>query len=362
MADAAKDLLQTIDLQLAASAGNADKEIELRSYKAHVLTMSGDLQAAAHELGLAASAAERVRAWAKQSECLFGQGLLLTRTVQQPDVPHQVFVRAASAAKLARDGSWLLKAHQRIVQLYSETGAWDQALIECDVWIRMLTQLSTTGRLEELGGAPMSGIDNASALLVEALRGRAVIHQARGQLDRALGDLDQSVIVAKDVGDPAQLLQAQWHHKSIHDVLHPDNVISIDAFIDTVRAIGDRTGTAQRALEQAQRSIRAGDHERADTHAERARDASLDSPDPARYLIATMIIAESRARRGDRAGVLETLLTSRRTLTDMLGPAGGHQIQIVLDSLEQRWGRDGIRQALSEYRQRAREPAIPDPQ
>ena len=74
-----------------------------------------------------------------------------------------------------------------------------------------------------------------------------------------------------------------------------------------------------------------------------------------RYLMGSLLMAEASERLGDRPGVLAALLTCKVYLETHLGTEVGQQINAILDGLEQRWGQEGMVEAVRRYRERAEE-------
>ncbi|MCG8418853.1 MAG: transporter [Proteobacteria bacterium] len=327
--------LSELDRQIEQCRGDFVQEAELRAHKATWLTALSKWSEGATELAQAAELAGRAVEWQKQSEYLYGQGLLLARMPEQRGRAHQVWLRAASVAQLAKDGPMQIKAHRRIVQMYAGMADWAQAIAESGVLLRLLEE---------------NGMDRER---VEALRNRAAMHQMRQRADRAVKDLARAVDLAQTLDDPALSLQTRLHYKALDDYLHPEKAGSLAELLVEAESLGDTASVAHIALEQAGAALRAGRFDDAQEHAGRAREAALDGPDPVRYLLACALIAEAREKLGDRAGVIEILLTCKGSLEDLLGPTAGQQVVVLLDSLEHRWGRDGVERALSDYRARA---------
>ncbi|MCB9759674.1 MAG: hypothetical protein H6739_07510 [Alphaproteobacteria bacterium] len=324
----------------AQAAGDRLAEADARAHVASSHTLLGQLAEGAAELGQAARLAFNENQLAKQGQYLYTQALLLSRLPEHRAEAEKGFTQARATARFSDDPDTEVKAFQRLVGLYADAQDYDAAVGTLDTFIERLTEL---GRDEDR---------------VTALRMRASFNLARGatRMPAVVDDLEAAIALCEVMGDEKTALQLRMELRVTRDFMRPDHVPEdFSAFIDEAESLGDKALLGDARYQAAASAIRAGQYKEALIHAEGARRAALDAPDPVRYLLACMLIAEARDKLGDRPGVLAILLTAKVTLEDYLGKWAGQQVVLVLNSLEHRWGKEGVQIALKAYRARVKQ-------
>jgi hypothetical protein len=347
--EALADLARRIEQHQAAGDGLA--EADARAHKAQVLVSGGDWTAAADELGQAAALAFAAGDMRQQSRYLYTQALLLSRLPDQGERAKTLWRQAAGAAFVGGDLALEIKPLQRLAELALREQDWAGALGHLG---RAIDRLAAT-RPEDA---------DLQRQRVGLLRDRARLYQTQGLsqsnrifLQRARDDLARAVDLARALDDAELALAARVELRVLESAMSgagegagaPEPLAALRA---EAEALGAQGILGSVALEQAAAALRADRPWIALDHAETARQQALDGPDPVRYLLACMLLAEARDALGDRPGVIAILLTCKQSLERLLGKEAGQPVTLVLDSLERRWGREGVEQALRAYRER----------
>ena len=319
-------------------------EAQKLAEEAVALLQAGKPGASANKLGRAARLAHESGDFAEYARYLYSQALTLAQLPQERARAESLWRRSAAAANVAGRLDLEVKALSRIAPLYANEGDREGAIAQLTALVELMTKHDQTAR---------------SAELVGVMRDRARLYMSRGIdeqnrifVDRARRDLRAAADLARAIDMNRLALETRLELRALEAVMPgqeqpPETFASLRA---EAEALGDAAVLGSLEIEQSMAEMRAGAFERALAHAEAARRAALDTPDPVRYLIACMLIAEARENTGDRAGVIAILLTCKATLERLMGKAAGQQVKLVLDSLEHRWGRDGVAAALAEYR------------
>ena len=353
------ELARRIDQHQAA--GDRLAEADARARKAEVLVSGDDWRAGAGELGRAAQLAHAAGDLVQQSRYLHTQALLLSRLPGNRAQAEELWRQAIAAARVGGDLAVELAPMQRLAELALREQDWEGALAHTSAAIDRLS-----GRLSgRLSAARMEDMD-LQRRRVGLLRERGRLYQTRGLsqgnrifLQRAQADLAQAVDLARALGDAELVLGARVELRVLASAMPGTGAGAPPEPLAALRAEADALGAqgvlGSVALEQAAAALRADRPRDALAHAETARQAALDGPDPVRYLLACMLIAEARDALGDRPGVIAILLTCKKSLERILGKDAGQPVTLVLGSLERRWGRDGVEEALQAYRARVQQ-------
>lgn len=324
---------------------NALAEAEQLARQALALMQQGKPGASANKLGRAARLAREAGDFAEHARYLYSQALMLAQMPQERARAEELWRKSAAAANVAGRIDLEVKALQRIPPLYLEVGDLEGALAHLTALVERMRKHDQTAR---------------SADLVGALRDRARLYIHLGTtgegnrifLRRAHADLTAAAQLARTLGMATLAFEARLELRSLEAAM-PDREHAPETFASLraeAEALGDSSILGGLAIEQAMAEMRSGLYERALEHADEARQAALDATDPVRYLIACLLMAEAREHLDDRAGVIAILLTCKTSLERLLGTPAGQQVKLVLDSLEHRWGRDGVAEALEAYR------------
>lgn len=314
--------------------------------EAFALLQKGKPGASANKLGRAARLAETSGDYGEYSRYLYSQALTLAQLPQERQRAESLWRKSAAAAQMAGRIDLEIKALQRIAPLYANDGDLEGAIAELTALIERMNQHEGSARSAELVGIMR---DRARLYMT-----RGIDEQNRIFLDRAHADLEAAAALARSLDLNKLALETRLELRAL-EALRPDSDEPPETFASLraeAEALGDSGILGSLELEQAMADMRAGEFARAHQHADAARQAALDTPDPVRYLIACMLIAEARENLDDRAGVIAILLTCKASLERLMGDTAGQQVRMVLDSLERRWGHDGVAAALAEYRAR----------
>lgn len=332
------------------AAGDRLAEADARARKAELFMGSGDWAAGAEELGQAAALAFAAGDMLQQSRYLYTQALLLSRLSGNRARAEELWGQAIGAAYVGGDLKLELKPRQRLAELALREQDWEVAVGHFN------------GIITRLSSARTDDAD-LQRQLVGFLRDRGRVYQTQGLgqnnrffLQSARDDLARAVDLARRLGDTELALATRVELRMLESIApgaggdagtSPEPLAALRA---EAEALGAQGILGSVALEQAAVALRADRAQEAIEHAETARQRALDGPDPVRYLLACMLIAEARDALGDRPGVIAILLTCKQSLERFLGKEAGQPLALVLDSLQGRWGREGVKDALQAYR------------
>ena len=316
--------------------------------RAFALLQQGAAEDSAAALERATALAEQSGDGGEHAHYLYSHALVLSQLAAERERARTMWIRAADIARDAQRLDVQFKARQRLTQMRVEDGDLVGAIAEVTRVIEAMEALGEQGRQPGLA---------------HALRDRARLHLRRGisegdsaALESAHADFGRADELARALELAELSLALRLERRSL-EALMPERAAAAGDFAALraeAEALGSNEVIGALAIEEASAAMRAGEHEDGLGHAERARQAALEGNEPVRYLIACMLIAEAREKLGDRAGVIAILLTCKASLEQLLGKAVGRELTRVLDSLEGRWGREGVATALAEYRARTR--------
>lgn len=314
--------------ELAAAAATCAERAEER---ARALDFFG----AATALGEAAALYARAGQFVEQGKHLYGQGILLMRVAGQSAAAQQALKQAEALAHIFGDVEGEVRALMRVADLRAAGGDLEAGLAQLDV-----------AALRVASGRP--------DLAVQVHRGQAALLLALGRLSPALTALKEATRDAEQLGDARLALELKLERRGLLGLRTRGDAKS--PLADLMREADELSDPALRAdvgLQQAAALLRGGDFEAGLAEAEQVRRRALELPDPLRYMLACLLIAEAREQLGDYVGVLEILLTCKVSLERFVGPEAGAAVVTVLDSLAGRWGQDAVDEARRRYREQA---------
>ncbi len=258
------------------------------------------------------------------------------RIVAQADigVSTDIFRRAAAISRLAGDTDYELKSREGAAAALGSLGDYAGSLAEYQ---------ATAHRLEELG-EPVA--------LVRNLRSQAALLQLVGRPNKALQAFDAAVETARGSGNEVLALEARIERRgAVNLTVSPDRE-ALDELVAEAQRLGVPALAGQARLQLAAEHLREGRIDEAAQAAEQARQEALEELQPIMYLMACITLSEAREAQGDRPGVIEILLTCKQTIQNHFGREAAEPVLKLLDALEDRWGAQGLEQALVVYRER----------
>jgi hypothetical protein len=315
------------DLVAAAAALGAQAEERTR-----VLDFAG----AAAALGEAAVLYAQAGRFAEQGKHLYGQGILLMRLDGQAEAAQQALKQSAALAHIFGDTEAEVRAIQRIADLRAAGGDLQAGLAQLD-----LAAVRLRGKARP-------------DLAVQVHRGQAAMLLSLGRLEPALAALKDATGAAEELGDARLVLELKLTRRGLLGLrARGTEKGPLADLLREADELGDPGLRADVGLQQAAALLRGGDVQAALTAAEQVRRQALELPDPLRYMLACLLLAEGREQLGDYVGVLKILLTCKVSLERFVGPEAGAAVVQVLDSLAGRWGQDALDEARRRYREQA---------
>ncbi len=345
MSSKLKEQLAELDRQIEAmrAAGNRAGEAAAHAQKALLYALSMDLQAAAQEIAKAGVLAEEEGEVEALARAHLGRGKALLNRPGQRKEARDALSKAAALYHTLEDPSGEAEALKELANLDIAAGDFQGAMEHINKAIAVL----------EEGGA------DEPERTIELYQMRSSCHLLLGDLDAALADLDTALDLAQQSEDSALALQIRVQQYTLQSLLAGGTSSEqLAALLQEAQQAGNLQATADIRLQQAAKSFWAGQYRQALEQAQAARQAAREADDLTkfmRYLSASLLMAEAQERLEDRPGVLATLLTCKVYLETHLGPEVGRAMSMVLDALEQRWGREGLAEAVRIYQQRAQE-------
>jgi len=314
-----------------------------RSAKALLHFTQQKWSAAAREFDKAAQLALDAGQSGPEAQCRLGQAMALENLPQKQAEAVTAYRQAATLFAQAGNLEAMVDARQRLAGLHASRGDFEQAALE---------MTATLEHFEE--------VDNP-ALVVAAYRSRAQFRLLQTNLvgegvQLALADLEAAIRIAAENEDRQTVASLQNQRQTLQNyAAGGGNLEQLSTLLQEAVKAGNLDATTDIRLQQAQMLAGKGRYKQALEMAEAARQDALHGQDLGRYiryLMACIIIAGIRDATNDRPGVIAILLTCKKTLENDLGQEVGQQINRLLDSLAERWGRDGLREALQTYRER----------
>ncbi len=321
--------------------GNRGGEMVARGQKALCHVLAGDMEAATQEIARAGELAEAEGELESLALIHLAHGKALVKQRGRKKAARGAFHRAAELFHTLGDGPGEARVCQELVKLDLAGGDFAGAVERIDRALGVL------------------GPGDAPEPAIALYRLRADCHSIRGDLDATMADLDAALNLAQQSGSATLALQVRVERHSLQRLR--SNGTSPEQLADLLRQarqIGDSQIADDVRLQQAVEFFQAGQCRQAFEQALAVRQAARDAADPkrhVRYLMASLHMADAQEGLGDRAEVLAALLTCKVYLEGHLGPAVGRQMNELLDTLKQRWGQNGLAQAVRIYRQRVQE-------
>ena len=344
-----KQKLDELDrlIERMRAAGNVAGEAVAHGQKALVYATSGDLSAAAGELAKVSALAEEEGRVEEMAMAHLARGKALTARSADRTRAVEALDQASALFHVLEDRAREAEALKELAVLDVIAGDLTQAKARFSRAIELLENVGEQDRDEQ-----------ASAdLTIELLRLRSRCHVLQRDPEAAIADLDAALALAGQREALALPIRVERHtvQKYIAEGATPEQLADLlhDAYRqDNIQVIGDVR------LQQAAEALGDGDYRQALALAQDARHAARDAGDLnrfVRYLLASLVMAEAHEELGDRPAVLAALLTCKVYLETHLGPEVGRHVDLLLDTLEQRWGRGALVEAVHEYRRRVEE-------
>jgi hypothetical protein len=324
----------------ARSRGQALDEADVRARKARLYSQVEQWREGAQELHWAAALACDAGRVDKQAEYLYGKGLLASKDPTLTDASLRALRRAKATARVIGREPLAQSALGLLGELLDKQGRVD---------------LATQAMAEQLAGLENQGRSKA---LIKALQRHAVLcyrwnrqTPSPSLRNDALRSLSQAIAVAEHLSEAREALELRLDRRILRDHAW-GNGAPFSSLLAELELDGDPNPFGGEPLAAAMEALQAGRLEEGLRRADEARGNALRAGDPQRYLLASLLLAEGRDLGGDRAGVLEVLLTCKGTLEQSQGTEAGGRLKVLLDALKGRWGTDETQAALQEYRSR----------
>lgn len=329
------------------AAGNVAGEAVARGQKALVYATSGDLSAAAGELAKVSALAEEEGRVDELALAQMARGKALTARPADRAQAVEALDQASALFHVLQNRKQEAEALKELAVLDVIAGDLSQAEARFSRAIELLENVDEQDRDEQAG----------ADLIIDLLRLRSRCFVLQKDPDAALADLNAALALAGQRESLALHIRVERRtvQKYIAEGATPEQLADLlrDAYRQgDIQVIGDVR------LQQAAEALGDGDYRQALALAQEARQAARDAGDLnrfVRYLLASLVMAETQEGLGDRPAVLAALLTCKVYLETHLGPAVGRHVDLLLDTLEERWGRAALAEAVREYRRRVEE-------
>ncbi len=351
MGKSRKQKLDELDrmIEQMRATGNTAGEAVAHGQKALVYVTSGDLSAAAGELAKASALAEGAGRFEEVALAKLAQGKALTARPADRAKAVETLDEASALFHVLENRKQEAEALKELAVLDVIAGDLGQAETRFSRAIELLENVSEQIQDEQAD----------TDLIIDLLRLRSRCHVLKKDPAAALADLDAALALASaQRREPLALhirVERRTVQKFIAEGATPEELADIlrDAYqAGNIQVIGDVQ------LQQAAEALGDGDDRQALKLAQEARQTARDAEDLnrfVRYLFASLVMAEAQEGLGDRPAVLAALLTCKVYLETHLGSEVGRHVDLLLDRLEERWGRDALVEAVHEYRRRVEE-------
>jgi len=343
MSDDLKRQLAEFDRQIEEmkAAGNRAAQAALHGQKALLYALAMDMQSAARELAQAGVLAEKDGQFENLAQAHLAKGKALLNQPGQRKAAREALQKAEALYHTLEDRDQEAEALKELAALNAANGDFESAAERLSQAIALLND------------------SDEPEAIIELYRLRARAHMLRRDLDAALADLDTALDTAQRLGDSTLALEIRVEQMTVRS-LQAEGMTTGEtaALLQEARQSGDLRAVADVQLQQATESFQAGEYRRALEQVQAARQAARDGKDierHLRYLMASLLMADVHERLDDRPESLSALLTCKVYLEAHLGPEMGRAMDMLLDALEQRWGREGLAEAVRLYKQRVRE-------
>ncbi len=343
MDEKTKQKLAQLDEQIAAAkaVGNRAAQAVAHSQKALLYTLSLDLAGAAGEMAKAGALAEEEGRFEQVAQVHLARGKALMNQPGQREEAVELLENAAALYHTLEDYVHEAEAFKELARLDMMDNNLDSALSRLAKGIAVLEN------------------DAASELLAELYRTRFSCHVLRRDFAAAQEDSEAALKVAEESGDRALtleiLLEQYILRRALSDQTAPEQLAN---YLREAQDAGATRIADDIRLQQAAEAFMAERYVEALEMAREIRSAARDADDIEkylRYLMASLLMADAQERLDERAEALAALLTCKVYLEKSISPQVGQQMDLILNTLEQRWGRDGLAEAVRVYKQRVQE-------
>ncbi len=352
MGKSRKQKLDELDrmIERMKATGNTAGEAVAHGQKALVYVTSGDLSAAAGELAKASALAEGAGRFEEVALAKLAQGKTLTARPADRAKAVETLDEASALFHVLENRKQEAEALKELAVLDVIAGDLGQAEARFSRAIELLENVSENEDEKEQASAD---------LIIDLLRLRSRCHVLKKDPAAALADLDAALALASAQRRESLALHTRVERRTVQKFIAEGATPEVQADIlrdayqaGNIQVIGDVQ------LQQAAEALGDGDDRQALELAQEARQTARDAEDLnrfVRYLFASLVMAEAQEGLGDRPAVLAALLTCKVYLETHLGSEVGRHVDLLLDRLEERWGRDALVEAVHEYRRRVEE-------
>ncbi|MCP4805542.1 MAG: tetratricopeptide repeat protein [Proteobacteria bacterium] len=263
------------------------------------------------------------------------RGGILARMPDRQEDAEALYRQAAAMGRVAGDRETEMKALESVAAVLGGRGDLEGAMAQHQLIADMCREAG----------------DQAG--LADALRNIAAMWQARGRPNQALKVFERALAASRKSADPGRILRGRMDKRAQQAFAsHPGTMESLEDLAAEAKEQGSFDLSGQAELQRGAELMRQGNADDAALAGETARALALETHQPVVYVMACLLISETCEAKGDRPGVLAILLTCKQTMEQSFGKEAGRPVVQVLDSLEERWGAEGLQTALVEYRRR----------
>ena len=343
MSDDLKRQLAELDRQIEEmqAAGNRAAQAALHGQKALLYALARDMRSAANEIARAGVLAEEDGQYENLAQAHLAKGKALLNQPGQQKAARESLQKAEALYHTLENRGREVEALKDLAALDGAGGDFERA----------------AERLSQAIGGLEDGDEPELSIELHRLRARA--HMLRRDLDAALADLDAALSAAQKLGDDVLVLGIRVEQMTVRSLQSEGMTTGqMASLLQEAQQSGNLGAVADVQLQRATESFLAGEHRRALEQVQAARQAARDGDDierHLRYLMASLLMFDVWEKLGDRAEALAALLTCKVYLESQLGPQMEHALTPLLDTLEQRWGRDGLAEAVRLYKERVQE-------
>ena len=338
-----KKRLAELDRQIEEMkvTGNRAAQAALHGQKALLYALARDMRSAANEIARAGVLAEEDGQYEQLAQAHLAKGKALLNQPGQRKAAREALQKAEALYHTLEEHSQEAEALKELAALDGANGDFESA----------------AGRLSQAITA-LEGSDEPE-LSIELYRLRARAHMLQRDLDAALADLDTALGAAQKLGNDVLALEIRVEQMTVRSLQSEGMTTGqMASLLQEAQQSGNLGAVADVRLQQATESFQAGEYRQALEQVQAARQAARDGQDierHLRYLMASLLMVDVWEKMGDRAEALAALLTCKVYLEAQLGPQMEHAMTPLLDALEQRWGREGLAEAVRLYKERVQE-------
>ncbi len=346
MNQAAKAQLAELDLEIERmrAAGNRVGQAAVHSHKALLYALSMDMRSAAREMTHAGTLAEKEWRFEDMAATQLTRGKSLMHHFGQHKAARTALHKAASLYHTL--GNYVHEAEALKALASLDIGAHH---FKCAI-----ARLNRAIVL--LGGS------DKTTLAVELHWLRARCHVLRRDLESALTDLNTALNLAQQGGNSTLALQVWVERQATRQLLSTGLTgKQFAALLQKAQVMANLQGAGDIQLQRAIESFQSGRYRQALEQAQAARQLARDASDHTkhgRYLLSSLLIAEAEEKSNNRPGVLVALLTCKIYLGTHLGQEVNRHMNVLLDELKLRWGREGLAEAIRGYQQQVQQQGL----